>query len=188
MCHRFLRDASFWGLLLQLDHDLADAGRQAPCPRCGSTVHRANYPRKPRGAPDGLSPEFSLRFSNCCSAEGCRRRVPPPSVRFLGPKVYLGVVVALVTALQEGPSPSAATKLRRHLGVDRRTLERWRSWWTEIFPASRFWKAARARFMPVVDEQSLPASLLDRFGSLDPADQLLKLMVFLTPISSSHAF
>lgn len=188
MCHRFVRDARIWTLLLGIDRDLADSGRRSPCPHCGSVVHRANYPRKPRGAPDGLSPEFSLRLSNCCSAEDCRRRVPPPSVRFLGRRVYLGVVVALITALRQGPTPSAARTLSSELGADRRTIERWRIWWTEVFPSTRFWRAARARFMPVVDERALPASLLDRFDRPDPVHRFRQLMVFLSPMSSGHVF
>lgn len=188
MCHRFIRDASFWTLLLEVDRDLADVGRYAPCPRCGSVVHRANYPRKPRGAPDDLPPEFSLRLSNCCSAEGCRRRTTPRSVRFLGRRVYLGVVVALITALRQGPTPSAARTLRRELGADRRTVERWRLWWTRIFPSSPFWRVARARFMPVLDEQQLPAAILDRFDRSDSALRFRELMVFLSPMSSGHAF
>jgi hypothetical protein len=54
--------------------------------------------------------------------------------------------------------------LRKSLGIDRRTLERWRQWWLETFVQSSFWKAARARFMPSVCEQTLPGSLAEAFG------------------------
>ena len=36
---------------------------------------------------------FSRRFSLCCGRDGCRHRATPPSVRFLGGRVYVGAVV-----------------------------------------------------------------------------------------------
>jgi hypothetical protein len=48
-----------------------------------------------------LVPPFLMtnhRFSFCCDRDGCRNRATPPSVRFLGRKVYLGAVVMLISA------------------------------------------------------------------------------------------
>ena len=71
-----------------------------PCRYCGGPLHRGDYPRKPRG---GLSPSaaeaFGRRFSLCCGREGCRRRATPPSVRFLGRRVYVGAVVIVASAI-----------------------------------------------------------------------------------------
>jgi len=53
MYHELPRDASFWLFLFSVDQDLAETARQKACP-CGGRLHRANYPRKPRGGPDRL--------------------------------------------------------------------------------------------------------------------------------------
>ena len=88
----------------------------------------------------------------------------PPSVRYLGRRVYLGAVVVLVTAMLGGITATRAAQLREWLGVSVRTLKRWRAWWRETFVASVFWRGAQGRFMPPVAIEALPASLLERFA------------------------
>ena len=83
----------------------------------------------------------------------------PPSMRFLGRKVYAGFIVVLVAAMHHGLSADRVHRLREVLGIDRRTLTHWRDWWLESFVASSFWKAARGRLMPPVCQQTLPLSL-----------------------------
>jgi hypothetical protein len=39
-------------------------------------------------------------------------------------------------------------ELTEVIGVDRRTVERWRTWWRDSFTTTPFWKFARAAFMP----------------------------------------
>jgi hypothetical protein len=73
--------------------------------------------------------------------------------------------------------------LRQSLGLDRRTLERWRVWWLETFVASPFWKIARAQFMPLIDETTLPLSLCQAF-ELERRDRLLELLRFLAPLTT----
>lgn len=147
-------------------------------------MHQANYKRKPRGL--GLGPEESLRHSFCCGQEGCRRRHTPPSVRFLGRRVYVGVVVLLLAAMRHGLKPEQVKELREKLGVDRRLLERWRRWWLEGFVQSRFWKAARARFLATFCEESLPLSLCEAFEiEHEHRHRLLDLLRFLSPLSAS---
>lgn len=87
MYHELPRNASFWAFLFKVDRGLAEEARQKKCP-CGGCLHRANYPRKPRGGGEELPQEYGRRLSFCCEREGCRKRVTPPSVRFLGRKVY----------------------------------------------------------------------------------------------------
>jgi hypothetical protein len=99
-----LRDSSLFDLLLRFDEDLAEEARTAGC-ACGGALHRACYERKPRGGPAGLGPAHAVRFSYCCEKEGCRRRTTPGSLRFLGRKVFFGVVVLLVPVLRDGPTP-----------------------------------------------------------------------------------
>jgi transposase-like protein len=57
----------------------------------------------------------------------------PSSLRFLGPKVYLATAVTLVTAMQQGVTAARVQRLSADLGIDRRTLGRWRKWWLETF-------------------------------------------------------
>ena len=71
-------------------------------------------------------------------------------------------------------------RLNGVIGVDRRTLVRWRMWWREAFTATPFWSSARAAFMPPVDEDRLPAVLLERFAG-DEAERLIALLRFLRP-------
>jgi hypothetical protein len=101
MYHEFPGNASFWLFLFSVDRDLAETAHKQTC-SCGGRLHVANYPRKPRGAGDDLPSEYGYRLSFCCDREGCRKRVTPPSVRFLGREVYLGVVVNLVNAMRQG--------------------------------------------------------------------------------------
>jgi hypothetical protein len=76
-------------------------------------------------------------------------------VRFLGRRVYAGLVVVLITAMIHGLKPARVRRIREALQIDSRTLKRWRQWWLDNFVRSSFWKAARARFMPLVCEQTL---------------------------------
>jgi len=59
------RDASFWLFLFSIAQDLAESARRKACP-CGGRLHRANYPRKPRGGPDDLPEQYRQRLSFCC--------------------------------------------------------------------------------------------------------------------------
>lgn len=181
MSTAILSDPQLFVILFRIDSDLADKARAGRCP-CGGRLDVADYPRKPR-APGDLGPEHRRRHSFCCAA--CRRRTTPPSVRFFARRVYAFPVVVLVTALSAGLSGSRLGTLRREFGVDRRTLERWRVWWREVFPQTRFWKAARAQFSPPVDGAQLDA-LRERFA--EDLDGLVLLLRFLSPMSRAfHA-
>jgi len=98
-----LADARFHDLLLAIDRDLADAARAEGC-ACGGRRHMARYRRKPRGRPCRLGSEHDQRFSFCCAIDGCRSRATPPSLRFLGRRVYVATVVVLIAILQHGVS------------------------------------------------------------------------------------
>ena len=178
MCHALLYDPKFLALLLRIDHELAAQTRVEGC-LCGGALHRADYPRKPRGCAVEARPDHLSRLSFCCSL--CRRRSTSMSVRFLGRRVYLGLAVVLVSARSAGPTPAAA-RLGMALGVARRTLARWRDWWHEQFPQTALWRAACARFMPPVSEVLLPGELIERFTG--PAHEaLMRLLVWLSPVT-----
>ncbi len=185
MYHNLLVDATFWAFLFQIDQELAEASRAAHCPACGCRLHRADYPRKPRG-PRNLPEEYRYRLSFCCSRDGCRKRVTPPSVRFLGRKVYLGAVVVLVSAMRHGPTPRRVRELTELFGVSRRTICRWRSFWNEHFPQTKLWKAARARLVPRLEIVDFSRALLDRFVRVcDDRDGWGNLLRFVSPITTA---
>jgi hypothetical protein len=185
----WLADARLYEVLARIDADLAETARQAGCRVCGDVLHRAPFPRKPRGGPAGLPGEYDRRHSFCCAVDDCRKRRTPPSVRFLGRKVYLGAVVVLATALRHGPTPTRAARLRELVGVDARTLARWRQWWRETFAESRWWQAMRGHFASPVPTAALPDSLLRRFAgdSWEPLVALLRFVAPTTTVSNGAA-
>jgi hypothetical protein len=110
--------------------------------------------------------------------------VTPPSVRFLGPTVYLGAIVILISAMRQGPTPRRVRELSTRFGADRRTIARWQVFWRERFPNAPFWNTARARLVPVVQIVSLPYSLVDAFLSRHPPCRGWTLLLrFLSPIA-----
>lgn len=181
-----LADARFHDLLLAFDRDLADIARSEGCRLCSGVLHSARYWRKPRGRACRLGPEHDQRFSFCCAADGCRSRATPPSLRFLGRKVYLTAIVVLISIMRHGATEWRTQQLTEAAGVDRRTIARWRAWWRDSFTASPFWRIARAAFMPPVDQDRLPAALIERFTG-DAADRLVALLRFLGPVTGGAA-
>jgi len=158
--------------------------KRGRCQVCGGRLDDGPYPRKPRVPPSIELPEqYDSRFSYSCAVRTCRKRHTPASTRFLGRRIYLGIIVVLATAMQQGPTPWRMQRLRAELGVSPQTLARWRVWWREAFVDSAFWKAAKAAFSPAVDAATAPRSLLERFGG-DEVDQLAGLMRFLSPLST----
>jgi len=182
MYHVLLRDASFWEFLFQVDQDLAAQARQQGC-SCGGRLHCANYPRKPRGGSTPLPGSYDYRLSFCCDRDGCRKRTTPPSVRFLGRKVYLTAVVVLVAAMRQGPSPRRVRELSKLFGADRHTIARWRTFWREHFPQTAFWKVKRGRFISLAITD-LPRVLFEAFiHRTDSREDWQRLLEFLSPIT-----
>lgn len=128
-----LADATLFEALLAIEHDLASTAQAGGCLISGGRLDHGDYPRKPRGGPATLGPGYDRRFSFCCDA--CRKRLTPVSVRFLGRKVYLGVVVLLACVLREGPTRQRVARLRAHVGptLSADTLARWHHWWRDAF-------------------------------------------------------
>jgi len=179
---KLLRDRKLYEWLERVDIDLAAKVQAEGCSDCGAKLHRGNYKRKPRGGVAEAVEGWVKRLSFCCSQEGCRKRKTPPSVRFLGRKVYLGVVVVLVAAMMHGLSAKRVERLRTALGMDRRTLQRWREWWAETFLKGDFWKTVRGRFRRRLNETIMPLSLIETFGARR-REGMVKLLEFLAPIT-----
>jgi hypothetical protein len=171
----------FFVVLEQLDAAITDRVAAARCPLCGGQLHRGDYDRKPRG---GLvakaGEEFVRRFSLCCSEEGCRKRTRPPSVRFLGRRVYLGVVVILASVVAD--ALAAAEAIRATTGVPARTVGRWLGWWRGPFIRSEVFVALRAQLIGV-DPSGVPASIVERLeGSVK--EQVRTLLEILAPLTT----
>jgi hypothetical protein len=108
--------------------------------------------------------------------------------------VYLEVVVVLASVLLQILATAQAAEAAS--GVPLRTLRRWRSWWSEVFPRLPTWRELRARFVPPPpDEVQLPGSLLARLGgnghqlddtgdSFSDAEALLLCARYLAPATS----
>jgi len=185
MYHDLPRDASFWPFLCAVDQDLAEEARKKGC-RCGGRLHSSNYPRKPRGVRPQLPELQCFRLSFCCDREGCRKRATPPSVRFLGRRVYLGAIVVLISAMRQGPTPRRARELSERFGADETTIGRWQTFWREHFPQTPFWKVTRAGFVTLGEIVSLPYSLVDTFLRRHPPPEgWMLLLRFLSPITAS---
>ncbi len=186
MYQTLLSDSRLYRLLLRIDQCLAAEAQAKGC-SCGGRLDSARYPRKPRGLPDRLEDEndYRKRYSFCCALEGCRHRTTPRSFLFLGRRVFVGAVVVLVAALRHGPTPVRIAKLRQWVGVSARTVNRWRIWWQEIFVGTPYWKEARGLFRIPLDERSLPLSLLEAFPVTKVKRKLLRLLRFISPLSTS---
>ena len=183
MYHALPRVARFWSFLLAVDQDLAEAARKKAC-SCGGRLHCANYLRKPRGTSAQLPEPQRLRLSFCCDRDGCRKRATPPSVRFLGRKVYLAAIVILISAMRQGPTPRRVRELSQRFGAGESTIARWQIFWREHFPQTLFWKVARAGFVTLGQIKSLPYSLVDAFlRRQPPSEGWMLLLRFLSPIT-----
>lgn len=184
MSYEFLQDTRLYALLTHIDEDLARGVRKVGCP-CGGRLNIANYPRKPRG-PAALDDAggWDTRLSFCCAVEGCRQRATPPSVRFLGRKVYAAVVVTLASVTGGGPLSEHAAVLRGSLGVSDHTIRRWLSWWRRTFVASDVWARKNGLFMPPPSENELPGSLLAAFNGA-VFEALVSLLKFISPITTA---
>jgi len=181
------RDSRFFDLLLRLDEELAAEARRGGC-GCGGVLHGAAYGRKPRGGPAGLARGSAVRFSFCCAREGCRRRMTPPSLRFLGRKVFFGVLVLLLPVLRDGPTPERLNRLCATYAVSVRTVRRWCRFWRETFVTSRVWQAARGRFAAPVRAESMPGALLGAFCEIgDPASRVVAVLRLVSPIGVGAA-
>jgi hypothetical protein len=181
MCHTILLDSKFVEFLVRADGEMAAEMRAAGCVRCGNALHLNSFPRKGRGIPPEWMGHFSYRLSFDCSV--CGKRHTSPSVRFFDRRVYAAFAVVLSCAVQTGLTDFRVKALNRWIEVPRRTIERWRTWWSEVFAKSSFFKAERGRFKPAtIADATLPGSLLLGFEGTDLSSRLQGLLRFLAPL------
>jgi hypothetical protein len=173
----------FFEGLLAIDEAIVERAAREPCRECGGPLHRGDHVRKPRGGLLAIAGEaFSRRFNLCCGRDGCRLRAMPPSVRFLGRRVYLGAVVILAAAVAFAAATSAVAT--RTTGVPSRTTRRWLRWWRGPFTASAPFLELSARLVPAPERSRLPLSLLDRLAD-ERSTAVTKLLAWLTPITTT---
>jgi hypothetical protein len=171
----------FFAQLEQFDEHLARRVAEAGCPKCAGPLHRGDYLRKPRGALIAPAGEASVvRFSLCCGREGCRRRATPPSLRFLGRRVYLGAVVLVASLLAQGLG--IAGSIRRVTGVPARTTKRWLGWWRGPFVSTAVLVAVQARLVGL-DHEALPASMVAKLPGTW-RERVRAVLVFLAPLTT----
>jgi len=170
----------FFEGLMAVDRAIVARAAEEPCRDCGGPLYRGDYPRKPRaGLLAAATAAWERRFSLCCGRDGCRHRATPPSVRFLGRRVYVGAVVILASAVALAMTSAAAVV--RATGV---TTRRWLRWWRGPFVASAPFVDLSARLVPAPDRRAFPASLLERLGS-DLAPGVAKLLTWLAPLTTA---
>ena len=184
MYQKLLKKSKLFWILKKIDETIAGEARDRGC-LCGGKLHQANYPRKPRGSPVGDRKDFQRRLSFCCSREGCRRRTTPPSVLFLGGKVYFSALIVIISARRLETPQKRINELCGLVGVRPRTLHRWLKWWREDFVRSEHWIAEQGRFRTCPKQTKLPLSLLDSFNRKGPAHKLALLLRFIAPLTTS---
>lgn len=161
MISRVVQSVSFFVLLRALDEKISGEYLDGVCPQCGGPLHRASYQRKGVGAAplqEGGARE-ATRYGLCCGH--CRCRQLPPSVMFLGRRVYMYPAILLATMMCQGRR-SSRTKLylRRHLGVDGKTIKRWVEYFRDGFVRTKSWQRVRGFLGSKVCDDALPRSLL----------------------------
>ena len=187
MYHPLLTDARFHNILFDLDRLITEQVKQAQCPKCLGRLNQSNFPRKPRGVPKDTIADYHIRFSLCCSTEGCRKRFTPPSMRFLSRKVYSSVVIILIFLLKPETDESRIETINTLLGttLSIETLRRWRHFWTKEIPQTHTWKRLALCDMYA---QNLPVSLLVLFEQIGETALLMGLKLILPLSAGVHLF
>lgn len=182
MLAELFQKTSLFYLLNVIDEDLSDQCRRARCPHCGGALHQGNYHRKPRGGIESIPDELKKRHSLCCGRSECRKRVLPPSCRFMGRRVYWSCVIWVVMALrEERPESYSSGRVRQLFGISRKTLGRWQVFFREVFPLSGEWQRLRGRISSQVKDHEIPSGLLKLFFSHtdNPEKGLVEALSFL---------
>jgi len=171
----------FFALLVRADEAMTQRVAAEGCPRCRGPLHRSDYARKPRGALIAPSGEAVVRrFSLCCGREGCRKRATPPSVLFLGRRVYLGAVVIVASMI--ALALRAASEVRRRTGVPARTTRRWLGWWQGPFLDTETFVTLCARLIGV-EVGRVPESIVGQLGGTLP-ERVRSMLGWLSPLTT----
>jgi|GEM_PF-3375667 len=144
--------------LSEADRRIAATVAAQGCSKCGrGKLNNGNYQRKPRfregsTAWDGVWERCSLVCAQC------RRRTLPPSVMFLGRKVYVELVVIAAAVLAQRDGVDAAVAAT---GVPALTIRRWLGYWQRLVDEG-WWREMRALFATPPVAASMPTSLVEQ--------------------------
>lgn len=190
MLSELIKKKNLFSHLYTIDKQTAEHYRQLPCPHCGGSLYFSNYMRKPRGEPEGVPEEYFVQFSLCCGTEGCRKRLMPPSCRFLGRKIYwFAVIVCILTDWQNTNEKVTIRDLCIQTGICRNTIKRWLSFFQDTFPSSQTWRRLRGQISACVRNSNLPASFINycrKFKS-NAKDTLISSLILLSGGSKIRA-
>lgn len=178
MSHDWIADLNLFELLDAEDAQVTRGVKAAGCRDCGGRLDQANYPRKPRGGVVGAAGEgFRLRRSLCCAREGCRHRHTPPSLMFLGRRVYLAIAV-IMCAWRTASEPPPL----------RRTVGRWQGWFARVAAKTPCVTELRARLSPTLAPgERLPGALIERLlPGRTIAAALTATLRLLSPLSTAR--
>lgn len=184
MYTEFYFETIFWLAIYAIDEQITKLFHTQFCNRCPNKgkLYRSDYPRKPRGVPSSVEHLFQFRFSFCCAI--CRRRNTPPSIRFLGRRVYVAIFIILILF------PGAANLHEKLAQLPPQsfakiTFHRWITWWSCIIPFSAVWKKLVGILPPNIENQFLPLFIMEQFikkySDIEKAIQAM--LEFISPIS-----
>ena len=190
MLSELIKKKNLFFHLYEIDKSTAKRYRQLPCPHCGGPLYFSNYMRKPRGEPEGVPEEFFIQFSLCCGTEGCRKRLMPPSCRFLGRRVYwFAVILCVLTDWQNTNEKITVSDWSIRTGICRNTINRWLAFFQDTFPASRTWLRLRGQISAGVSNSRLPSSFINycRTVKSNAKDTLVSSLIILSGGSKIRA-
>lgn len=185
--HELAGEFNFHAMLLALDAHAAQQVRLGGCGRCGGPLYAAHYERKPRGLDSAAvqAGRYDVRFSLCCGRQGCRARATPPSVRFLGRRVYVAIAV-LVLSLRQALANLTAQALAVESAPQSPswwTRQRWSRWWRCELWSLPWFVAQRALLPSALTPLAAPDCLLDGFAG-SAHERLQRLLEMLSPLTT----
>jgi len=97
--------------------------------------------------------------------------------------------VLLLGAARSWDPKHQVRQMSQRLGVEvsEATLTRWASWWRHEVPRTPWWQVVRSRFATAPAGENLAAELVERFGALAGEDNLLALLRFLGPLTTTSS-
>ncbi|MCB9598635.1 MAG: hypothetical protein H6719_38320 [Sandaracinaceae bacterium] len=173
MSHEKGAEDDIFARLHELDLELLVAVQRRGCRDCcGGRLDRADFSRKVRGVSESAERYFETRFALCCSREGCRRRTLPPSLRFLGRRVFAAVAIVAACVAEQA----------HRRWQEARRIRRWLAWWREDFGGGPRLLELRGRLAVPIDRDALPGSLLAAVQGPTPADRLVRLLALVADV------
>ncbi len=123
--------ASVMSWMIEEDRKAAEILWGTQCQECKSGVlHWGNWQGK-ESLPGEFEPppDFSLRFSLCCSNRECRKRCTPLSIRFPPNGKFTTAVLLLVKLMRAPGSERRCQEIADAFCVSLRTVKRWINRW-----------------------------------------------------------